>query len=155
MSVKLTRRIAAEIMGKGVSKVRIKIDAIKDAESAITREDVRALVSKGSIYAAKPKHNASTYSKLLAAKRTKGRGRGQGRRKGTRKARQGLQYQKKIRGQRRVLHALKGELESETFKKYYRLVRGGNFATKASLLNHMVAGGVKIDQERFEKLRHL
>jgi large subunit ribosomal protein L19e len=155
MSVKLTRRIAAEVMGKGVSKVRIKTDAIKGAEAAITREDVRALVSNGSIYAVKAKHNVSTYSKLLAAKRTKGRGRGHGRRKGTRKARQGLQYQKKIRGQRRVLHALKGEIDSETFKKYYRLVRGGNFATKASLLNHMVAEGVKMDQERFEKLRHL
>lgn len=155
MSVKLTRRIASEILKKGESKVRIKNEALKDAAAAITREDVRALVAKGSIYAIKEKHNASTYSKVLGAKRTKGRGRGQGRRKGSRKARQGLQYQKKIRGQRRVLHALKPELDSETFKKYYRLVRGGNFATKASLLNHIVASGMKIDQEKFEKLRHL
>lgn len=157
MSVKLTRRIAAELMGRGESKVRIKHDRVDDAKKAITREDVRTLIANGGVYAIKPKHNLSLYSKELREKRNKGRRRGPGRRKGTLKARQGLTYGKKIRGQRRVLGALKREkiIDNISFKKYYKLVKGGNFQTKAQLLSHITADGVKIEPTKLEQLRHL
>ena len=47
MSIKLSRRIAAEMMGRGISKVRIKPDRVEDAKKAITREDVSALIRAG------------------------------------------------------------------------------------------------------------
>ncbi|MDE1865648.1 MAG: 50S ribosomal protein L19e [Candidatus Micrarchaeota archaeon] len=157
MSIKLTRRIAAELMKRGESKVRIKPDKADDAKKAITREDVRALIANGSVYAIKEKHNLSLYSKELRVKRNKGRRRGPGRRKGSAKARQSIDYVKKIRGQRRVLAALKQEksIDNEAFKRYYRLVKGGNFQTKGQLLSHLTTEGVKIDQQRLEKLRHM
>jgi len=157
MSVKLTRRIAAELMERGESAVRIKPDAIADAKKAITREDVRTLIKNGSIYALKEKHNLSAYSKVLKEKRKKGRRRGQGRRKGTKKARGMLEYKKKIRGQRRVIKALKAEsvIDNDAFKKYYALVKGGNFVSKASLLNHIINDGVKINEEKAKQLRHM
>ncbi len=157
MSVKLTRRIAAELLSRGESAVRIKPGAVPDAEKAITREDVRGLIKNGSIYATKIKHNVSAYSKVLREKRKKGRRRGTGRRKGTLKARGTVEYKKRIRGQRRVLKALKSEniVDNESFKKYYALVKGGNFASKASLLSRMVNDGVQIKEEKMKELRHM
>jgi large subunit ribosomal protein L19e len=158
MSVKFTRRVAGEILERGVSKIRIKPDAVPEAKKAITRDDVRVLIKNGSIYAVKAKHNISAYSKVLHEKRQKGRRRGQGRRKGTTAARGGLlEYKKKIRGQRRVLHALKEEklIDNLKFKRYYALVKGGNFSTKASLLSHIKNDGVTINEEKSNQLRHL
>jgi large subunit ribosomal protein L19e len=71
MSVKLTRRIAAELMERGESAVKIKPSAINDAKKAITREDVRGLIKNGSIYPVKLKHNISAHSKVLKEKRKK------------------------------------------------------------------------------------
>ena len=85
MSIKLSRRIAAELMGRGISKVRIKPDRVEDAKKAITREDVRALISSGAVYALKAKHNMSLYSKDLREKRNKGRAQGSGKEEGIRK----------------------------------------------------------------------
>lgn len=157
MSVKLTRRIASELMERGESKVRIMPSAVAEAKKAITRDDVRALIKNGSIYAIKEKHNLSAYSKVLRLKRNKGRRRGQGRRKGSKNARGVLEYKKKIRGQRRVLRELKESkvIDNIKFKTYYALVKGGNFVSKASLISHIRNDGVGIDDERARQLRHL
>ncbi|MEM0149570.1 MAG: 50S ribosomal protein L19e [Candidatus Micrarchaeaceae archaeon] len=156
MGLKTTRRIAGALLKRGVSSIRIKPSAVEDAKKALTKDDVRNLISKGDIYTIKEKHNMSIYSKILNKKRSKGRRRGRGRRKGTLKARAGLTYKKKIRAQRRVLHALKGDntIDNNTFKALYRLVKGGNFTSKVSLLNHIKAMGIEISSEKFEKMRH-
>jgi large subunit ribosomal protein L19e len=157
MTVKLTKRIAADLLGRGVSSIRIRESAIADAEKAITREDVRALIKKSDVYAIKEKRNISTYGKLLKVKRAKGRSRGSGRKRGTANARQSVEYKKKIRAQRRVLIALKEDktINNELYKEFYRLVRGGTFPSKASLLGHIRDEGVGINDERFQKLKHI
>lgn len=157
MSIKLTKRIAADILNRGESSIRIKMEGIEDAKKAITRQDVRDLVAKGQVFAQPEKSNLSLYSKILKEKRSKGRRRGQGRRKGTEKARQSVEYKKKIRAQRRVLDALKSDktINNDMFKEFYRLVRGGTFASKATLLSHIKSRGIQINDERFQKLRHM
>jgi len=157
MSIRLTKRIASELMDRGKSSIRLKNEAVPEAKKAITREDVRELIKNGSIYAIKEKHNLSVYSKVLNKKRAKGRRRGIGRRKGSKNARGGVEYKQKIRGQRRVLHALKTEkiIDNERFKKYYALAKGGSFASKMSLISHMMNEGVKIDDEKLQKIRHM
>ena len=157
MSVKLTKRTAADILKRGVSSVRIKPDAIEDAKKAITREDVRALIKNGRVYALKEKSNLSIYSKILKEKRAKGRRRGKGRKKGTRKARGTMTYQKKVRAQRRILAELKEEkvINNEMFKKFYALVKGGSFQTKMTLINHIKSKGVGITDEQMDKLKHI
>ena len=157
MSVQLTKRIAADLLGRGVSSIKISGTAIEDAKKAITREDVRKLIKSGGVFAEKEKRNVSVYSKELAVKRAKGRRRGSGRRHGTQKARQSIEYKKKIRAQRRVLLALKADksIDNIAFKKFYKLVRGNIFPSKATLLNHIKEKGVAISDEKFEKLRHI
>ncbi|MGC8669797.1 MAG: 50S ribosomal protein L19e [Candidatus Micrarchaeia archaeon] len=157
MGLKTTKRIASEYFKRGISSVRIKPAAVEDAKKALTREDVHSLIKKGDIYVIKEKHNLSIYSKILNTKRSKGRKRGRGRRKGTLKARTGALYAKKIRGQRRVLDALKKDkiIDNNTFKTLYRLAKGGNFSSKLTLLNHIRSMGIDIKEDRFEKLRHI
>ena len=157
MSIKLTRRIAAQLLDRGETSVRIKKDSLEDATNAITRDDVRRLISSGGVYALPKKKTMSFHSKVLHKKRAEGRRRGPGRRKGTLKARGGLEYKKKIRGQRRVLAFLKGEhvLENDKFGEYYRLVKGGTFASKVLLLNRIRSDGIEITDEKFEKLKHM
>ncbi len=156
MSIKLTKRIAFSVMGRGESAIKIKKDSIEDAKKAITREDVKALISKGAVYALQEKHNLSRYGKSLKKKRAVGRSRGPGRKKGTYKARTGMLYKRKVRAQRRIISALKeqGVIDNELFKRFYALVKGGTFATKVQLINHIKGTGVKIDEEMFNKLRH-
>jgi large subunit ribosomal protein L19e len=157
MSVQLTKRIAADLLSRGVSSIRIKGDVLEKADKAITREDVRELIKSGGVYAQKEKHNLSLYSKELKKKRAKGRRRGIGRKKGTRAARASIDYPQKVRAQRRVLFALKRDktINNELFRQFYKLVRGGTFANKASLLGHIKSHGVTISDERMKELRHI
>ncbi len=157
MSIKLTKRVAAVILGRGVSSIRVKDNGLEDAAKAITREDVRKLISSGSVYAQKEKHNISAYGKELKERRAKGRSRGTGKKRGTSKARGSMEYKKKIRAQRRVLLKLKGEkaINNELFKEFYKLVRGGTFVSKASLLGHIRSKGVMISDDKFKELKHI
>ena len=157
MSIKLTKRVAAIIMDRGENSIRINPTAIAEAKKAITREDVRALIKNGSVYAIKEKKNLSIHGKELRKKRIEGRKRGPGRRKGTKNARHNISYPKKIRGQRRILKNLKEDkiIDNVVFKKYYKLTKGGGFPTKISLINHIKDSGIKISDELTEKLKHI
>jgi large subunit ribosomal protein L19e len=156
MTIQLTKRLAARMLKRGENAVRIKGSAIADASKAITAEDVRALVKSGNVYAIPEKRNISMHGKTLKMKRMKGRKRGPGKKRGTYKARTGKSYPQRVRGQRRVLKELKsdGTIDNQQFKRFYKLVKGGTFASKAQLLNSITSSGVNIDAERFERLRH-
>jgi large subunit ribosomal protein L19e len=157
MSVKLTKRVASDIMKRGERSIRIKPNAIDDAKKAITRDDVKDLIKKGSIYAIVEKHNISKYGKSLKKKRAEGRKRGPGKKKGTRKTRSTANHMKRMRSQRRILAALKTDktINNDQYKEFYALVKGGTFQTKATLLNHIKSKGVELSPERLEKLKHI
>lgn len=157
MTIKLTKRIASLLLNRGVTSIRIKESAIAEAEKAITREDVRRLISSKSVYALDAKENLSLYSKLLQKKKAQGRKRGPGRKKGTTKARTTIEYKQRIRAQRRVIEKLKNEgaFDNEMFKTLYRLVKGGTFASKASLLGNIKSKGINISDEKMKELKHI
>ena len=106
MTIKFTKRVASQLLSRGVHAIRVNPSAFEEASKAITREDVRRLISAGSIFALKEKHNVSARSKLLKQKREEGRSRGTGSRRGTRKARAGTGWEKKVRSQRFLLKRL-------------------------------------------------
>lgn len=149
MTIEFTKRIAAELLKRGESKVRINAMALEKASKAMTREDVKRLIQDGSVYALKEKHNLSLSSKKLKLRRAKGRSRGQGRRKGSDKARQGRTWEKKVRSQRLFLKQLKltGKIDKAVFRKYYMLIKGNSFPDKASLLRRLEEGGTKVSPE--------
>ncbi len=155
MGMKFARRAAAEILKRGQSAVRIKPEAALDAEKALTREDIKRLVQKGDIYALKEKHNKSEGAKLLKKARSEGRSRGTGSRRGTRKARVGRSvWEKKVRSQRRLLKELKGmnKIDKATFTKFYRLIKGNQYATKANLLLQLREHGATISEQDVKQI---
>ncbi len=157
MSIQLTKRLTAKILRRGVNAVKIKKMAYTEASKAITGDDVRALIKNGSVYVIKEKKNLSLHGKELHKKRQKGARRGPGKKKGTLKARTGRTYPKHIRAQRRIIKSLKSDttINNIQFKKYYKLVKGGTFSTKAQLINYIIHTGVDIIDEKYDKLKHL
>lgn len=154
MSIKFAKRAASEILGRGESAIRFKPSAMKEIREAITKEDVRKLISEKSIIAVKPKHNMSMNSKLLKRKRLAGRRRGIGRRKGTLKARGVLPWERRVRSQRALLKELKrmGKIDSKAFKSFYRRITGNSFPNKASLLMHIKESGIAITDDELKEI---
>ncbi len=157
MSIELTKRIAARSLKRGINAIRIKDSARDDASKAITTDDVRALLKSGAVYSIPKKKNVSRSGKERNEKKAKGRRRGPGRKRGTYKARTGRTYPRRVRAQRRVLKELKSSktITNEQFKRFYSLVKGGTFGSKAQLINNIMGTGVQIDGQRFEKLKHM
>ena len=59
MSIKFAKRAASQILNRGETSIRINPNSLQDAAKAITKEDVRALISNGGIYTIPEKHNIS------------------------------------------------------------------------------------------------
>ncbi len=135
------KRMAASILKCGVTKIWIAPDKLKEAEKAITREDVKRLIKRGVIKkrAEDKGENPEKKRKMLQKKR--GRRRGPGSRKGAKGARQGqkTEWLKKVRAQRKLIKELrdKGLLERNAYRKVYRLVKGGMFRSKKHLLTYL------------------
>jgi large subunit ribosomal protein L19e len=154
MSLKFVRRTAAILMKRGESKIRIAQSSLEDADKAMSRDDVRALIKNGKVYAVKAKKNRSMNSKILKMKRDEGRRRGPGRRKGTLKARGTISWEKKVRAQRFVLKELKlmRKLDNKSFRTFYLLIKGNSFPDKASLLRKITESGVSISEDDMKSI---
>lgn len=155
MGVRFAKRAAGEMLGRGESSVRIKPDAVNDAAKALTKDDIRKLIEKGSIYAVKEKHNRSRKRAMLKQARKEGRRRGIGRRRGTDKARSGTGvWEKKARSQRRLLKELKlmKKIDTKTFNDFYRRIKGNEYATKAAMLLHLREQGVGITDDEVKAI---
>lgn len=141
MSSKIQRRLAAEIMKVGESRVWIDPGSREEISKAITRADIKGLIVRNVIQA-KPKKGVSrSRAKELHAQRSKGRRRGHGRRKGARKARmpQKREWINKIRPLRRLLTVLKskGKLTSQQYRSLYDKARGNFFRNRSHLRAHV------------------
>jgi large subunit ribosomal protein L19e len=148
MSIKLTKRLASSILGRGESSIRIRQGAYEEARKAMTRDDVRKLIGSGEIFALKKKSEVYKKAKPLKRKR------GAGKRKGTRKARQGILWSKKVRSQRLLLSRLRetGKIDRRVFRRYYRLVKGNSFPDKRSLLLHLGDEGVAVSEDELKQI---
>ncbi|MDI6655353.1 MAG: 50S ribosomal protein L19e [Candidatus Hydrothermarchaeota archaeon] len=137
MMLKTQRRIAASILKAG--KGRVWLDP-KDRESisaAVTREDIKKLVSERAIQARQKKGISRYRAKKLRLQRAKGRRKGHGKRSGKKGAR--LPKKEKwistIRPVRRKLVELRdsGRIDKATYRKLYSLAKGGVFKSKSHL----------------------
>jgi large subunit ribosomal protein L19e len=149
MSVKLTKRVASSLLKRGESSIRIREGSIEDANKAITRDDVRAMIKSGAIFAIKKKREVYKRVKPVKKKRNTGK------RKGTNKARMGgSPWKKKARAQRMLLKRLRemGKIDGAVFRKYYLHVKGNVFADKRSLLLHLEDDGIKVTPEEMKQI---
>jgi large subunit ribosomal protein L19e len=130
------RRMAAQVLGVGETRVRIDPEATEQLQDAITRESVRGWISAGLIWV-EPKKGNSRGRVRARQLRKKKRGKGQGSKKGAKGARVGKKrvWVRRVRMLRRVLKVMKdrGEITNENFKVLYKQVKGAQIRTRRRL----------------------
>lgn len=127
---RLVKRLAADILGVGISRIRISSEALEKIETAITREDVKRLIKEGLVYKVQPSTPSRGRWRIARAKRKRGRGRGAGSRKGPRVEEKRV-WTAKVRAQRRFLAILRkrGLIDPHTYRRMRALVKGGIFTS--------------------------
>ncbi|MEM3712114.1 MAG: 50S ribosomal protein L19e [Thermoproteota archaeon] len=135
MGVGTVRRLAADILKVGESRIWIDPERLEDVENAVTRADVRRLIKSGAIR----KRPASTPSRGRVRIRS-GR-RGPGSRKGSKSARVSVKWVEKVRAQRRLLKELRNRkiISRKMYRRLYLMVKGGMFASRRALMNYVIS----------------
>jgi len=139
------RRLAADIMKAGSSRIRIDPDRIDEVAGAVTRADVRKLVSGGVITTVQKQGVSRGRGRKLDMQKRKGRRTGPGSRKGAAGARtpRKATWVSLIRALRDELSAMreKGAIDAHTYRTYYVRAKGGQFRSRAHMKTHMKTEG--------------
>ncbi|GAB7091366.1 50S ribosomal protein L19e [Halorubrum luteum] len=132
------KRLAADELDVGEGRVWLDPDAQEEIADAITREDIRDLIDRGTIRAKDAKTNSRGRARERAEKRSYGHQTGAGSRKGRSGARQNTKddWKARIRAQRARLKELRDEadvLEPSEYRTLYNKASGGEFEDVARL----------------------
>lgn len=135
--MKTQKRLAADLMKVGIHRVRTVPEAASEITMAITREDVRKLISKGYVYALPTNATSKGRTRKAAAQKKKHRRSGHGSRKGGKNARHNkkTQWITRVRALRKELRTQKkeGAIDKHTYRTLYRTVKSGVIKNKAHL----------------------
>jgi len=136
--LKAQKRLAADELGVGKGRVWLDPEAAEEIEDAITREDVRELIDRGTIRAKDAKTNSRGRARERAEKRSYGHRKGAGTRKGKSGARQNTKddWKARIRAQRARLKELRDDedvLDPSEYRELYNKASGGEFEDVARL----------------------
>ncbi len=152
MDVKYQKKLAAGLLKCGVNRVWVDDTMLDEVIEAITREDVRKLISSGAIKKKPVKGNSRGRYRYLKEQRRKGRRKGPGSRRGHKNARtpRKKDWMKRIRAIRHELKHLRDEgyIDKSVYRKFYLRAKGGTFENRADLILHLkMAGHVDQDYE--------
>ena len=135
----LQKRLAADILKVGQSRIVMNPEHLEDIKNAITRRDVKKMISKGYI-----KVNRGKIPKpRLYQKRKK---RGPGRKKGSSRAKltKKERWMQTVRPLRKMLKELrdKGTIDARTYRNTYMLVKSGMFRSRSHMRLYLKQKGV-------------
>jgi large subunit ribosomal protein L19e len=141
MNISAQKKMAAEILNCGINRVWVHPDFIDEVLMAITREDIRNLISGGVI----KKRNIIGISKYRKNQRAqenrRGRHRGTGKRQGNKTARTPAKraWINTIRPQREALKKMRDEktIDRSTYRKMYLRAKGGSFKSVSFMQRFM------------------
>ncbi len=146
MRLETAKRIASDELKSGVSRIWVDMDSLTQVQEAATREDVRHLIEKHVIQAKPKKGNSNARFKKRLKQLAKERRRGPGSVRGTRNARfpRKRRWIKTIRALRDELRVLKtdNKIDPTTYRKYYRIVKGGTIKSRAQLRSQIKLAGL-------------
>lgn len=141
MSLRSQRRLAAEILNVGETRVWVDPERIEDVATAITREDIRRLVREGVIQAVPEKGVSRARARAVHLKKRRGLRRKHGSRKGGKAARMHMKltWAKRVRAIRRHLRELRSGrvITKHVYRDLYRMAKGGAFKSVAHLEQHI------------------
>jgi large subunit ribosomal protein L19e len=136
VNLKAKKRLASRVTGVGVHRIRFDSDHLDDIADAITRENIRSLITANTIQI---KSFTGTSRGRAQNKRDqkKKRGTGQGSKQGRKGARVGKKevYVAKVRALRRLLKIAKDrkDITNPEFWTLYKKVGGNTVRNKAHL----------------------
>ncbi|MDD1702912.1 MAG: 50S ribosomal protein L19e [Methanoregula sp.] len=143
------KRLSASLLKCGVNRVWFDPERLSDIENAISREDLRGLITDGAIKAHQKKGVSRGRARVRTAQRAYGHRKGAGKRKGAKGARTPSKtaWIQKIRAIRKVLVALReaGTIDRHLYRVIYRKAAGGQFRSVAHMKAQMeiIAGRLK------------
>jgi large subunit ribosomal protein L19e len=136
VNLRKKRELIARMLGIGANRVKFEPDKLDNIADSITREDLRSLVKRGTIWTSKVKGTSRGRAKTKQAIRKKS-GLGPGSKKGKKTARMGKKsaYVTKIRSMRHHLKVMKdrNEINRQTFWLVYKKVDGGQVRSVSHL----------------------
>jgi large subunit ribosomal protein L19e len=125
----------------GQNRVWIDPERTDDAETAITREEVRTLIHEGVIKARPEKGVSRARTRTLHEKKRRGLRRGIGTRTGTAHARVSKKeaWMKRIRALRKRLRTLKAKkiIAEDSYRELYRMASSGRFGSIGDLERYL------------------
>ncbi len=145
MNLANQKRIAAEVLKCGVNRVWIDPNRMDEVVDAITRNDIRVLITLGAIKAKQKKGISRGRINYKYMQKKKGKRKGHGSRKGAKYARNPRKERwistiRPIRQQLRVWRD-EGRIDRRTYRRLYLQAKGGVFRSKAHLEAHVRATG--------------
>ncbi len=144
MNLSMVRRLAAEVLGVGEGRIYIDPSRIDEAASAITKDDVRKLIEEGVISAKPIKGTSRVRARLRCLKRRRGLRKGEGSKKGSKANMDKRLWIARVRALRKLLKYLRDRriIDRKTYRKLYRMVKGGVFHSKAHLKTYIREHGL-------------
>ena len=125
VNLKAKKRLVSRIVGVGVHRVRFDNDHLDDVADAITRDDIRSLITANTITIKSFTGTSRGRAKIKKIQKSK-RGTKHGSKKGTKGARAGKKtvYVKKVRSLRYVLKVAKDrkEINNKIYKSVYKKI---------------------------------
>lgn len=139
--LKSQRRLAAQILKVGQNRVWIDPERTDDAETAITREEIRKLIHEGIIKTLPEKGVSRARARIIHAKKKKGRRSGPGSKTGSSHSKISKKeaWMSKIRALRKKLHELKTNriITESTYRKTYKMASSGRFSSVSDLERYL------------------
>lgn len=138
MKASLARRLAAEILGVGESRIWINPENLDKVATVISRDEVRKLIKDGIITIRPPSTPSRGRVRTRLRQKKKGRRRGPGSRKGTKITEKEI-WVVKVRALRRYLRYLRKRklIDRRTYRKLYLMIKGGAFRSKRHLETYL------------------
>lgn len=136
VNLRAKKKLVSRVLGVGVHRVRFDADHLDDVADAITRENIRSLITANTIKVKPIVGTSRGRSHFKRAQKTK-RGIKQGSKQGKQGARVGKKqvYVAKVRSLRRILKIAKDrkDLTNPEFWALYKKVGGNTVRNKAHL----------------------
>ncbi len=136
VNLKAKKRLASRVTGVGVHRIKFDSDHLDDVADAITRENIRSLITANTIQI-KSFTGTSRGRAQEKKDQKKKRGTGQGSKKGRKGARVGKKevYVAKVRSLRRLLKIAKDrkDITNPEFWSLYKKIGGNTVRNKAHL----------------------
>jgi large subunit ribosomal protein L19e len=134
MKLKLQKKLAAQLLKCSKKRINLDTTRLEDIKEAITKADIRSLISEGAIKKKPSKNISRVRARKISIQKSKGRRKGKGKRKGKKTARLPKKeaWMERIRTQREFLKELKekGIIPSLIYQQLYLKSKGGFFRSK-------------------------